>query len=273
MKTATQLNLDLETVVETVEYNPDDGLFRWLKPPCNRIKRGDVAGHETRQGYWAVALKRQQYTAHRLAWFVSYEEWPEKQIRHLNGDKIDNRLSNLALLESDEDKPDLTQDRLCFLLSYNENTGDFTNLTYRGARAVVGGEAGVLRKDGYKAVTVDGVHYLAHRLAWLYVHGRWPAEMVDHVNGDRGDNRLSNLREAKVWQNSANSSSRSTSGTGIKGVSYVARKKKYTARVMVQSHLYNLGYFSTKEEAAEAIAEAHRQHQGEFARSATERIN
>lgn len=268
MRTEDQLNLTHEQLVETLDYDPSDGMFRWKIPPCNRIKKGAVAGHKNRMGYWAVEIARRSYPAHRLAWFYVNEEWPDRQISHLNGNNLDNRLENLAIIESDApNRMALTVERLREIIHYNERTGEFTNIGNRSARSSDGEPAGFFRKDGYYAIGVDGVHHLGHRLAWFYVHGRWPAEMIDHINGDRGDNRLVNLREAKGWQNSANAPARSTSGTGIKGVSYDARKKKFTARVMVQSRFYNLGYFSSKEDAAEAIAKLHKEHQGDFAHS------
>lgn len=267
MRTESQLKLDYEHLVTTLDYDPSDGLFRWKVPPCNRIKKGAVAGHKNRMGYWAIEISRRSYPAHRLAWFYVNEEWPDRQIAHINGNNLDNRLDNLAIIESDApDRMALTVERLREIIHYNENTGEFTNVGNRSARSRDGERAGFLRKDGYYAVGVDGVHHLAHRLAWFYVHGCWPAEMVDHINGDRGDNRLVNLREAKVWQNAANSSARSTSVTGVKGVSYDGKKKKYTARTMVQSRLYNLGYFASKEAATEAIVKVHQEHQGPFAR-------
>ena len=89
----------------------------------------------------------------------------------------------------------LTQARLKKLLSYNTDTGEFRwRVTRRGA-ARAGSVAGCVRHDGYVRIAIDGKRYLAHRLAWLYVHGELVPEL-DHANGVRSDNRLDNLRPA-----------------------------------------------------------------------------
>lgn len=92
----------------------------------------------------------------------------------------------------------LTAERLRELLSYDPETGWFTWRVTRSSngRADAGSRAGALRSDGYRHVTVDQHKYKEHRLAWLYMTGKWPEADLDHKNNTRDDNRFSNLRAA-----------------------------------------------------------------------------
>lgn len=99
----------------------------------------------------------------------------------------------------------LTPERLRCLLSYDQGTGLFTWLIDRGNGACAGQRAGTVdRNSGYVLVQIDGRQYRAHRLAWLYVHGRWPRPLIDHIDRNRANNRISNLREATSAINNSN---------------------------------------------------------------------
>lgn len=97
----------------------------------------------------------------------------------------------------------INQKRLKEVLDYDPATGVFTWRVELNARGKVGDPAGC-NSWGYRVIRIDGRLYGAHRLVWLYVHGRWPDAMIDHVNGDRSDNRIENLREANSVQNAHN---------------------------------------------------------------------
>ncbi|EMK2710698.1 HNH endonuclease, partial [Pseudomonas aeruginosa] len=100
----------------------------------------------------------------------------------------------------------LTQERLKELLSYDAATGEFTWMARKGSRALPGAAAGSNDGQGYVRIAIDGCRYRAHRLAWLYCYGKWPAAQVDHLNHRRDDNRLSNLREVSHSENQRNAS-------------------------------------------------------------------
>lgn len=165
-------------------------------------------------------------------------------------------------------KKPLSRDRLCELLEYDPETGLFRWLESRG-RVSAGHIAGSLKNDsGYIFIRVDEEMYRAHRLVWLYVHGRFPPEDMDHINGDRADNRLSNLREATRSQNLANSKKRVTAMGIYKGAHFDKRRNKWSSRFAENGKLRFLGYFETPEEAnARYMVEARRVF-GEFARAA-----
>lgn len=99
--------------------------------------------------------------------------------------------------------PKLTVERLRAVLSYDAETGVFVwRVSSKGTAA--GAIAGAKLGTGYTTITVDQERFLAHRLAWFYVHGRWPADQIDHIDGDRRNNAIANLREATNQANQWN---------------------------------------------------------------------
>lgn len=157
----------------------------------------------------------------------------------------------------------ITAEHLRSVLSYNTETGV---LTWRKGRqgTDVSLQAGSKpNAQGYIQICIDYHIYLAHRLAFLYMEGRWPL-YIDHVNGVRTDNRWSNLREATSSQNGANSKRPCTNTTGYKGVTWQAGK--YVAQIAYKGKHYYLGRFTNPREAAEARAKKARELHGEFAR-------
>lgn len=155
----------------------------------------------------------------------------------------------------------LTRERLQEVLDYDPSTGRFTWLV-RPARNVRAGDiAGCLISTGYIRIGIDGEDHLAHRLAFLYVHGRWPSETIDHINGTRSDNRLSNLREASTSENMQNLR---TAPLGSKcpllGVSPNRKGTAFRAQIRVEGKKMYLGTFPTAELAHEAYVRAKRQN-------------
>lgn len=152
------------------------------------------------------------------------------------------------------------------LLRYEPETGLFFWLVNRRGHAKSGDVAGCVDSDGYVLVKVCGVLFKAHRLAWWFVHGEMPIGEMDHVNRERADNRIANLRVATRRQNCWNSGGRRTkTGDGPKGVSFDKTRGKYLVRITIDGKLRNIGRFDTVERASEAYREAARRAYGEFA--------
>lgn len=152
------------------------------------------------------------------------------------------------------------------LLDYNPETGDFYWLKHRGT-VTSGTKAGCVNKAiGYVQIGVNLVRYYGHRLAWLHYYGEWPANEIDHVNGDRADNRISNLREATSGQNKLNKGARSDNLCGLKGA-YLHAPGKWRARIKANGIITDLGCYNSPEEAHRAYCKAALKLHGEFART------
>lgn len=113
---------------------------------------------------------------------------------------------------------------------------------------------------GYVSVCIDSRAYLAHRLAWLYVHGEWPAHQLDHIDGNRANNAIANLRQATAAQNGQNKRKASGFGSsGLLGVTWDKVNLLWRAKIKVNGRSLCLGRFTGKHEAHEAYLAAKRQ--------------
>jgi len=167
-------------------------------------------------------------------------------------------------------KPDITAERLRELLSYDPVSGVFTNRVSR-CNVCAGAVAGSLSKaNGYIEVGMDGKSYYAHRLAVLYMTGRWPEGYTDHKDGNRANNAWENLRECSASQNGANSRKKKPNGVAsseLKGIYFAKRDKRWVAEIKVGRKKLSLGYYDTEHEAHAAYVAAAKQTFGEYARS------
>lgn len=156
-------------------------------------------------------------------------------------------------------KTDLTAQRLRELLHYDPETGVFIwRMQAHKSRRKIGDRAGCRGADGYVVIGVDAGYFKAHRLAWLYCHGVWPAGDIDHMNGNRSDNRLCNLRDASRSMNAQNvhgASKRSKSG--LLGVRKFG--KKWRTAIMIDGRVKHLGTFESAEIAHEAYLKVKRE--------------
>ena len=159
----------------------------------------------------------------------------------------------------------LTVQRLRQLLHYDEATGIFTwRHSGRGHAASV--RAGCLNpRWGYLYIGIDGRQYRANRLAWLYVYGEWPELPLDHINRNRADDCIGNLRLATKSQNAINAKRRTDNTSGYRGVTFAASRQKWQAQIHQNGHNKFLGYFDDREAAYAVRCDAERKMFGEFA--------
>lgn len=125
---------------------------------------------------------------------------------------------------------------------------------------------GALDALGYYRLTVDGKVYYCHRLAWLLHTAQEPVGLVDHINGDKSDNRINNLRLCTHQQNLLNRGKNKNNTTGFKGVTLIKSTGRFCAHIAIDRVNKHLGVYATAEAAAAAYARAAAKLHGEYAR-------
>lgn len=149
------------------------------------------------------------------------------------------------------------------LLNYESETGLFIWRESNSNVSPVGSIAGrSVNSDGYRQICINSRHYKAHRLAWFYVHGSWP-DQIDHINGDRSDNRICNLRNVTSVENTQNQRvPHCNNRSGYLGVSK-RTDGRFQADIRVDGEKKYLGNYETPEEASAAYIAAKRKfHSG-----------
>lgn len=143
----------------------------------------------------------------------------------------------------------LTHQRLLEVIDYSPETGLFTWKVHK--KSAKPGELAGSKNCNYIKICIDYKVYFAHRLAWFYVHKRWPL-LIDHKDRDGTNNRISNLRECSYSENSHNVGLTQRNSTGFKGVSYRSERGKYHAQLCLNGKRIHVGYFDSAESAHEA---------------------
>lgn len=160
-------------------------------------------------------------------------------------------------------KSELTAEALRDLVVYDKHAGTFHRLKKTNRRVLVGARADFVGPRGYARISVAGVRIYAHQAAWLYSHGFLPESplQIDHINGKKSDNRLTNLRAVTPSINTQNErAARTNSKSGLLGVHWSTQKKKWRASIRTGDDRLELGFFASKEQAHAAYLLAKRQH-------------
>jgi hypothetical protein len=157
----------------------------------------------------------------------------------------------------------ITAEWLRSTLAYDQETGIFTWLTAEGG-VCIGSTAGNVNSNGYAVVGLKGVKYRQHRLAWLHVHGQWPQHTIDHIDGNRTNNQINNLRmvpQSINMQNRRTASKNSVSG--VLGVYFSARRNGYMASIKTSEKQKRRGPYKSVDRAQQAYLEMKRSdHEG-----------
>jgi hypothetical protein len=141
-------------------------------------------------------------------------------------------------------------------LDYDPEAGVFRWSKSNNKRA--GLVAGTLHKGGYRRIYFYGVSYAEHRLAWAFTYGKWPENFIDHINGQRTDNRIANLRDVTRNENMQNQARPQVSNksTGLMGATFNRAANKYAAQIGVHGKKIHLGCYDTAIEAHQAYVAA-----------------
>lgn len=157
-------------------------------------------------------------------------------------------------------------DELKKLFAYRQD-GELVRISTINARTKIGNIAGRIGKRGYKYLTVRDKKLYNHRVIWLIHYGNLP-EFIDHIDGNKLNNKIENLRACSVGQNLCNAKIKSNNKSGIKGVAWFKPHQKWRARINLNKKEYHLGYFDSKEKAEQAVIVGRLKIHQEFARHA-----
>jgi hypothetical protein len=156
----------------------------------------------------------------------------------------------------------LTQELVKDLFDYDPDTGVLTWKIKPSKKVQIGDIAGCINAQGYLVTKINYKLHYNHRIAYLHHHGHLP-EFIDHIKGR--SNKINNLRECTLSQNSQNAKLSSRNTSGIKGVSWFKPLKKWRARLSINRKQQPLGYFTEISDAESAVKSARKKHHGEFA--------
>lgn len=145
----------------------------------------------------------------------------------------------------------ITQEKVQSLFNYDPETGIFTRKVKTTGKTKVGQIVGYDNKSGYKKISIDNKLYFAHRLAWLYIYGEWPEKGIDHINRNRSDNRICNLRLANQSENTQNNEKNKNNTSGYRGVTFCKATNKWISQIMINYKHVRIGKFDTPEIAHE----------------------
>lgn len=157
-------------------------------------------------------------------------------------------------------KQNFTLARVHELLNYDKNSGIFTWKKSLRGPVKAGDQAGYKRSDGYIKIKIDGSGVWAHRLAWFYVHGSWPTNFIDHINGDPSDNRMCNIRDVAPIVNSQNERAgrRRKNGGTLIGAHWSSIWRRWKSSICTNGEVKHIGWFDTEEQAHAAYISSKR---------------
>jgi hypothetical protein len=161
-----------------------------------------------------------------------------------------------------KDNQMLTQAELKQMFHYDSATGVFTRFPNSRNKKHV--KCNSYNKFGYLRIRIGDRQYAGHRLAWLYVYGKLPDDVIDHINGNKADNRIVNLRDCSRLQNKFNTGIIKTNTSGYTGVRF--RQNYWLAEIRIHGKSRQIGKFATAEEASKCYNDYAKRLHGEFYR-------
>ena len=237
-----------ELLKTLINYDPVTGIITRIQPTTTQQSVGDVIATSN------ISFYTKNYSTTRIIYLYMMGEYPSKDVILLDPTRTQTfAWDNLFLIGSYDTIP-LTCDILRKFVNYDPITGLLT-WRLRATRAAqigntIGTVVGILPDKGYIVITLFGVTYQAHRLAWLHYYGQFPDKQLDHIDHDRTNNSITNLRETSLHTNMKNKSLYTTNTTGYSGVT--PHGDSWLARIGVNGTKVLLGTFRTFDEAVAA---------------------
>ena len=249
-----------ELLKTLINYDPLTGTITRIRPTTKHQSLGDTITSPS------ISFYMKNYSTTRIIHLYMTGIYPTKDVLLLDG-TTNFAWDNLFLLGSYDNVP-LTCEILRKFVNYDPNTGLLT-WRLRATRTAepgkpLGSVVGKLPDKGYIVITLFGTTYQAHRLAWLHYHGQFPEKQIDHIDHDRTNNKIANLRESSLHTNMKNKSLYTTNTTGYSGVTL--KGTSWLARIGVNGTKVLLGAFRTFDEAvaarkaAEKLLDYHENH-------------
>jgi len=224
-------------------YNPTTGTFTNNK--TNKTYTINSKNRELR-----ITFKQKSTKSCCLAFYYMKGHIPDA-INHIDNNIHNNSFNNLKDISHLNGKPELTHELLLEVLNYNPLTGKFNWKIKFNKKE----NSESTTKDGYKCISVFGKSYQSHRLAWFYIHKKWPNQ-IDHIDHDKTNNVINNLRDITSLENNRNSSLSKRNTSGTTGICFIKQTKKWIAQINTKRNNIYLGTFINKEDAIKARKEA-----------------
>lgn len=150
-------------------------------------------------------------------------------------------------------------------LHFDPQTGIFTWKKQLSSTCIIGHEAGYINSCGYRDISINGVSYKAHRLAWLITYGTWP-DLIDHIDTNKSNNAIKNLRKATTSENSRNQSIKRRNSSGVPCVYWHSTRNRWVVKVTREGREYYGGVFTNFDDAKLASEKLRKELHGEFYR-------
>lgn len=253
-----------EELTRLLDYDPETGVFRW-RVSSGGVKVGSVAGTRSRGG-GRNRINGGKYSSRHLAWFYVYGEMPRNNLFVKNGDKYDDRISNIGMVP---DKPkELTHEYLKQCIDYNPETGDFKWKISMGP-STYGNDAFYVRIEGNNYIKLTsfilGKSYSTNRLIVFWMTGYMPSpnRVVMPIDNNALNLKWSNIKVGN--RSETNIKKRNHGMLASKGVCFDSRSNKYRVTIRITGKQKCLGYYDTETEAYAAYMKAARKHYGELA--------
>lgn len=237
----------IDSVQRQIGLDPN-GRAVWLVPRIQGKGVGALAGERSR----TIRIDAIDVPVAHVVFAVQHGRWPKQSLDKATGLEF-NKKSEPA---------QFTKDQLLKSLRYEPSTGSFTWISRASGNVTVGSNAGVTPNAlGYLRISINGKRWLAHRLAWLYMTGDEPPLVIDHIDGNPGNNRWGNLRASTPTLNGQNKRKATAANKcGVLGVCMDINSGKFKAEITVNGVAMNLGRFATQEAASAAYLDAKRQY-------------